>query len=149
MVEEPETTGIEPPAMCFGWLLPNVVHVDYLRNVPSWKFYLQTHAAACAAAHTRYTELRRPIFMVHTPGTLAMPPGDPIPHLRAAYRLLPAGTTCYMVVENLFARLVIGMVVQSLLEQQIGMGSLKFAKSVRTVLRLAQREAGNGAGSFD
>jgi hypothetical protein len=149
MVEKPEATGIEPPAMQFGWLLPNVVHVDYRRNVPSWKVYLQIHAAACDAAHARYTELRRPIFMVHTPGTLAMPPGDPIPHLRAAYRLLPAGTTCYMVVENLFARLVIGIFAQTLLEQRAEVGQIKFTKSVRTVLRLAQREAGNGDCRFD
>jgi hypothetical protein len=54
-----------------------------------------------------------------------------------------------MVVENLFARLVIGIFAQTLLEQRAEVGQIKFTKSVRTVLRLAQREAGYGAGRFD
>jgi hypothetical protein len=123
-------------AMKISWSpdVRNLLHVDYISRVPSWDYYIKRHEVACNLTCER-AQAGEIVSMVHTPRRIAMPAGNPLEYLYKGYLLLPKGVICYMVVENAFARMAIGLIATKLEQNKVGLGQIQFAASLGQAIK--------------
>jgi hypothetical protein len=123
--------------MSFQWHNEHVIHVQYEQRVDSWDEYYLVNAAVNRAV--RDSGPPTTIYVIHTPGKVPMPKGNPLPHLQRVARLLPAHVVTYTVVENYFANMML-ITVFTLLEKLGQLPPVYAATSFEDALRqIAQR----------
>jgi hypothetical protein len=118
--------------MDFIWYGEDILHIRYGTRVSSWDEYIQCNQAACAAVRT--TGRTCPIYIIHTPGRVQMPKGNPLPQMRAVFQFLPPNVIVYAVVDNAFARLMMDILLKWYFDMGIDASRIRLASSLEAAI---------------
>lgn len=81
-----------------------ILRLDYEAPITSWDEYQAAIDRSCEIAQ----QVSHPVSMIHNPGKIAMPSGNPIPQLKQADKKTPPNVdTIVMVINNRLAGRII------------------------------------------
>jgi hypothetical protein len=117
-----------------------IIQLDYKSELTGWNEY---HAAV-NASYRMAQEAGYPTYIVHNPGSVAMPGGNAILHVRQAVQRMPESVDGIIVlIENTFARRITEVVIKvTLFRQPVHfIDSLDEAYSLVDEMQVQQQES--------